>query len=291
MNENNFVSIGDVPESYKKRGIRRPFTDKDMDKLINRIDEKYIIDDDYAKYSVKNGMMFKALLVLLFRTGARVGELVRVPNSKAKKSNNFYGLTFGDIQFSDELITIAITTEKYRGKKKGQKRRAIFLQASDKYMGYFLAWYNKANTGKENDVIFPMDRIRAWRRLKEIAIECGIEPDHFWLHYLRSSCFSHLVAEGINSYALQARAGWSSIQMADKYVADMASQEALKQWTLEQMRKEKHKEESSGKINTTTSKEQNQSTSNNLKINNTVDVSAFRQPTIKIMQKKELPIE
>ena len=215
-----------TPDSFKARGQTKFFKEEDCQDFIDRIEEKYK-DNQYWKE------MLQALIVCLFRTGARISEVIYLPSKATNKALYKYGLFPQNFDLNTrDFVIIQLQTAKKKSKENVGKIRNVWLNVPDPLLDYLLRWKDKH---KEGEALFPMNRITAWKRLTEIATELGYEDGKFWLHYLRASSLSLDIARGATAHEIKSKAGWGSIRFADKYIVedfDLGKQIALKhkQW-------------------------------------------------------------
>lgn len=197
-----------LPKSFAKRGVHKVFTDEDAEKFLNGIAKRH-------KQDKEKMLMLQAVMIVMYRTGARISEIVFLPESE-KHDFYKYGLFYDDFAFTDDYVIIKLKTAKKKTKDNIGMIRYVWLPSADPLIENLLLWRLKKKPG---DPLFPVHRATVWLELKKVAIDLGYEPEHFWLHYLRGSSFSNDGGMGATNIEITAKAGWSSFRYADDYVA------------------------------------------------------------------------
>ena len=144
-----------------------------------------------------SGLRDKAMLELLYATGLRVSELV-----KLKK---------GDINLDEGFLQVV---------GKGNKTRIVPVgsyacQAVKDYLA------TRCEEPRRKEVILsrlgkPMTRINFWMRIKKYAQEADIQKD-ISPHVLRHSFATHLIMHGADLRVVQEMLGHSSVVTTEKY--------------------------------------------------------------------------
>jgi integrase/recombinase XerD len=146
------------------------------------------------------------LIEMLYATGMRVSELVALPRS----------VLIGDAR----MLTI---------KGKGGRERLVPLNASaraalDRYLEIGRGIEEGISTTVATKWLFPstsaqghLTRQRFGQDLKELAIECGLDPDRVSPHVLRHAFASHLLDRGADLRAVQQLLGHADISTTEIY--------------------------------------------------------------------------
>lgn len=136
------------------------------------------------------------LLAVLYLTGARISEVVKVLRKK-----DF------DFETDPDVVVVTVHTEK---RKRGIPIRKVPYRKTDP-----LAFYVERKLSKlegRDGVLFDMHRSTAWRHLKDVS-------PRLWCHLLRHARFTHLVSKkGMDLNQLVVVAGWSDPSPAKTYV-------------------------------------------------------------------------
>jgi len=143
----------------------------------------------------------RALLEVLYATGARVSEAVGLKTSALEPRLGVLRLT-----------------------GKGDKTRIVPLgaRAAEALSLWMERWRRGVGGASARDEVFltrtgrPMDRVTAWRRVKALALRAGIRAT-ISPHTLRHSFASHLVAGGADLRAVQEMLGHASIRTTEVY--------------------------------------------------------------------------
>ena len=146
------------------------------------------------------------LIEMLYATGMRVSELVALPRS----------VLIGDAR----MLTI---------KGKGGRERLVPLNASartalDRYLEIGSGTEEGISTTVATKWLFPstsaqghLTRQRFGQDLKELAIECDLDPDRVSPHVLRHAFASHLLDRGADLRAVQQLLGHADISTTEIY--------------------------------------------------------------------------
>ncbi|MHA1626697.1 MAG: tyrosine-type recombinase/integrase [Candidatus Asgardarchaeia archaeon] len=175
-------------------------------KIMSYDDVKNIIN------SIKN-KRDKALVELLYLTGARISELLSLRRGDIEEDK------VGDVEF---LFVNLITLKR----KKGVEQRVVEIpkfEISNETLEYI---YSKG----EDDLLFessrnkgkPISRIHAWRIIKSISKD-------LYLHLMRHCRLTHLVNKyNYNELELMRFAGWTNTNPAKFYMYQSAKDRAKK---------------------------------------------------------------
>jgi integrase len=135
----------------------------------------------------------RALLSLIFLTGARISETIRMI-----KKDDF------SMDESDTHIVLTIHTKK---RKKGIEIRKVPINRSEKLTMNILSYIE---TLQPEDVLFKFSRQRALKRLKKYN-------KNMWLHLFRHARATD-VAPDLNDQEMVTMFGWSDARPATTYV-------------------------------------------------------------------------
>jgi len=139
----------------------------------------------------------RPLVLVALNTGLRRGELL--------------GLTWGSVNFSAKLLTVAAATA-----KSGHTRRVpLNIEAFE----ILTRWHERQGRSKGDALVFPGDEGKrmaridtAWRSLIKLA-----DLKDFRLHDCRHHFASRLVQAGVDLYTVKELLGHSEIAMTEKY--------------------------------------------------------------------------
>lgn len=157
----------------------------------------------------------RALLELLYATGARISEVV--------------GLSMGDIDFEDSLVRLFGKGSKERIVPYGSSAAAAldeWFSASGRPHMVPLRWKRRGDA----EAVFlnqqggRLSRQGAWLVIKQYGERAGI-TDHLSPHVLRHSCATHLLDHGADLRIVQEMLGHASISTTQVYTR--VSQERL----------------------------------------------------------------
>ena len=155
----------------------------------------------------RNGVRFVALLEILYAAGLRVSELV--------------GLPLAAVTGDREVLLI-------RGKGNKERmvpltpaaRRAIdaYLEIRDQFLaGPGASPWLFASRGKAGH----LSRRRFAQMLKNLAVDCGLDPKSVSPHVLRHAFASHLLANGADLRLVQQMLGHADISTTQSYTHDL----------------------------------------------------------------------
>jgi integrase/recombinase XerD len=177
----------------------------------------------------------RALLEILYATGARVSEAVTLETSALEPKLGVLRLTGKGNKTrivpmgtrAAEALHNWLTNWRRAamanvGAKSGPKAGSKATQASESKLNANDSKATKAKATHVHDFVFvtkggnPLDRVTAWRRVKALALRAGIRTD-ISPHTLRHSFASHLVAGGADLRAVQEMLGHASIRTTEVY--------------------------------------------------------------------------
>ncbi len=189
-------------------GIPKPLTEEQVTALLDAV-----TGVDPAAYRDR------AMLELLYATGARISEVV--------------GLSIGDIVFSESLVRLF---------GKGSKERIVPYggsceRALDQWFGpdgrarlVPDRWRRRGDA----EAVFlnvrggRLSRQSAWTIVRKHGERAGINPEHLSPHVLRHSCATHLLDHGADLRIVQELLGHASVSTTQVYTR--VSQERL--WSV-----------------------------------------------------------
>lgn len=187
------------PKIHKKETVY--LTEEEIGRLLSTIDNDISKGLDIRKYR------FKALVIFLLQTGARLGEALSIKIKDIDRKNK-------------EIRVVG----------KGNKPRMLFLvdetlRCIDDYLAMrkdecefiFVALYNQT-VWKQTDIG------RVFRRYKNLS---GIKK-HFTLHTLRHSEATHLLLRGVPINIVQTMLGHADPQTTMRYYVAPVSNEIIK---------------------------------------------------------------
>ncbi|MGF1609377.1 MAG: site-specific tyrosine recombinase XerD [Kiloniellales bacterium] len=153
------------------------------------------------------GLRLTALLELLYATGLRVSELIRLPRAAAARDPRVLMVTG----------------------KGGKERMVPLSQPARAALSAYLAqrrWFLKPKGGRDQDSpwLFPsrgsgghLTRHRVGQLLKALALEAGLDPAKLSPHVLRHAFASHLLDHGADLRAVQLMLGHADISTTQIY--------------------------------------------------------------------------
>ena len=197
-----FLVVDGVRRDDPTAGLDGPRLGRPLPKTLAREEVAQLIAGSERDKSAE-GARLRCLLELLYATGLRISELVRLPLAAAK---------------SDARVLLV------RGK--GNKERLVPLGAPARaalaeYRGkraHFLA------EGATSPWLFPsrsatghLTRERVGQLLKALAVEAGLDPARISPHVLRHAFASHLVDGGADLRSVQEMLGHADIATTQIY--------------------------------------------------------------------------
>lgn len=161
--------VEDIKVKAIKNTLRREdiLTIEDINKLIESTDSH----------------MYKALIALLFESGARINEILAI--------------TKKDITETDQGMIIRIPQT-----KTGNDRRTVLCIFSAQYIRNHLMYSGLT------DRIFPVVDVSVWEMLKKIGEKSGIEKP-ISAHKFRHAQATDMVLRGYNDSIIRKKLGWS----------------------------------------------------------------------------------
>jgi len=159
---------------------RDPITPEEMDKMMERAGGK---------------PQLMALLAVLYLTGQRISEIL--------------ALRPGDITVKDDRVVFKFLMKKKRSKGALIPRHNVPISLKSPYIVDFLVYLKER---VESEVVFTIDRNKAWRLIKELNPNC-------YLHFFRHTRLSRLAEQGATGPELMTWAGWADLRPASRYLS------------------------------------------------------------------------
>jgi integrase/recombinase XerD len=160
---------------------------------------------DAIPFTTPSDLRDRALLELLYDTGARVSEVV--------------GITLSDLDFDEELILVTGKGSKQRLVPMGATLRAVLAD----YLG--AGGRSEFPNARRNPQLFLNARGGALTRqgvdliIHKRALVAGIEHSRISAHVFRHSCATHMLAHGADIRVVQELLGHASISTTQIYTA------------------------------------------------------------------------
>ena len=176
-----------LPRPKQRRPLPRVLDPHEVETMLERAEERAASD---RPISIRN----LALLELLYGSGLRASELVKLPKVALRRGEPFLILT-----------------------GKGGKERLV--PVSERAHCVVRRWLEVHPGGRW---LFPggkahLSRVRLFQLVREMAADAGIAPDRVSPHVLRHAFATHLLAGGADLRALQALLGHSDIATTQIY--------------------------------------------------------------------------
>lgn len=195
------VAEGDLGAD-PSRLLESPRRGRPLPKVLGQPQVDALLSAARAREGV-DGRRTAVLLELLYATGLRVSELV--------------GLPLADLDRDSGMVLV-------RGKG-GRQRYVPIGDAALAAVGAYLKHRTSfGRNGVASPWLFPsrsksghLTRQRFAQILRELAIECGIDPAHVSPHVLRHAFASHLLANGADLRAVQQMLGHADISTTQIY--------------------------------------------------------------------------
>jgi len=207
-----FLAAEGVISEDPTTGFTGPRRERPLPKLLSVPEVEMLLDRAAERIDGLTGrdrfraLRLKALLEVLYATGMRVSELVKLPRSVLE----------GD----DRLLTI---------KGKGGRERIVPLnsaarEALSRYLDVGHDGEDGLSPMLRTRFLFPsrgaeghLTRQRLAQELKELAAEAGLDPDRVSPHVLRHAFASHLLDRGADLRAVQQLLGHADISTTQIY--------------------------------------------------------------------------
>jgi integrase/recombinase XerD len=195
----NIISENPI-SSYKppKKEMQLPkfLTDDEIHKIINAINEEHF---------PKNYLQFKCLFMMMYHSGMRVSEAVKLPLSAIKYK-------YIDGKVSDIQNYIIITG-------KGNKERMIPIsdETINDIKKYLASRIDQKSKYLFNSRDHHLTRQTAWMWIKKATMLAGIDISKVSPHKLRHSIAVHLIKNGMDVRLLQEILGHEDISTTSIY--------------------------------------------------------------------------
>jgi len=189
---------GDDPAA----GLDAPRRGRSLPKLLSEAEVDRLLETARGRTGAE-GLRLLALVELLYATGLRVSELVRLPLDAVARD--------------PKVLIVRGKGERERLVPLSQPARAAtaeFLVVRDKFLA----------GGRESRWLFPsrgasghLTRHRVGQLLKDLACEAGIDPARVSPHVLRHAFASHLLDHGADLRSVQKMLGHADISTTQIY--------------------------------------------------------------------------
>ncbi len=189
-----------IDPSARLRGGRRGRT---LPKPLSEAEVLTLLDSIPADTAVD--LRDRALLELLYGTGARVSEVV--------------GLTLSDLDFDEELILLMGKGSKQRLVPIGRALKAALQEYLSPGGRSALLATKKSNSVFLNSRSGPLSRQGIDLIVHKRALTVGIERSKISAHVFRHSCATHMLAHGADIRVVQELLGHASIATTQLYTA------------------------------------------------------------------------
>jgi len=197
-----FLVVEGVRRDDPTAGLDGPRLGRPLPKILAQEEVAQLIGAAEQDRSAE-GARLRCLLELLYATGLRISELVRLPLAAAKPDSRV--LMVRGKGGKERLVPLGaparVALADYRGKR-----------------GRFLA------EGETSPWLFPsrsapghLTRRRVGQLLKELAIKAGLDPERLSPHVLRHAFASHLVDHGADLRSVQEMLGHADIATTQIY--------------------------------------------------------------------------
>ena len=184
--------------------IRKEVIDPGIMKRKVRIQEpdalpKAIPSEDIeAIFNAVTSIRNRALLMLLYRTGMRIGELLQVK--------------LEDIVLPEQKILIYVGSKNYEGREvyySSDAEQALkhWLRTRDKTKRYL--FYGRSDK--------PLNYVAAWNVMKKTLERAGLSGKGYSLHHLRHTFATEMINNGMRVEVLQQILGHQDIEMTLRY--------------------------------------------------------------------------
>ena len=186
----HLVELEVIPSEIMKPKIRIQEPDT-LPKAIPKEDIDRILD---AIASVRD----RALIMLLLRTGMRIGELL--------------GVQVDDIVLHDQKILLYVGAKNYEGREvyySSDAEQALkhWLRTRDKTKRYL--FYGRSDK--------PLTYVAAWNVMKKTLERAGLSDKGYSLHHLRHTFATEMINNGMRVEVLQQILGHQNIEITLRY--------------------------------------------------------------------------
>jgi len=187
-------------ENSPATGLRTTRIPKKLPDVLTEDEVNLILETGRkgTKYTRRAGM----LLELMYATGLRVSEAVGLRMEHVIERENIIHVESGKGSKSRIVLMPGTTSERLR--QYIREVRPLILE------GGWSQYVFPSGTGKA------VDRQTAWRNLKKLGEEAGIEKE-LHPHLLRHTCATHLIENGCDLITVQTLLGHSDISTTEIY--------------------------------------------------------------------------
>jgi len=190
--------------AFIKYLIRKGVIDSEIMKHKFRIQEPDALpkaipyEDIESIFNAVTNIRNRALLMLLYRTGMRIGELLEVK--------------LEDIVLPDQKILIYVGSKNYEGREvyySSDAEQALkhWLRTRDKTKRYL--FYGRLDK--------PLSYVAAWKVMKKTLERAGLSDKGYSLHHLRHTFATEMINNGMRVEVLQQILGHQDIEMTLRY--------------------------------------------------------------------------
>jgi integrase/recombinase XerD len=142
-----------------------------------------------------DSLELKVLLILLYRTGARITELLK--------------LKVEDFVVLEDRIRISIPTEKKKSQSPIEQRRTIEISRNFDYINYLIEYLTFLK--EPGTKLFSRSRVNYWYKIKKLKPD--LSP-----HIFRHSRLTLLAEAGASEQELKYFAGWTDTRPSSNYI-------------------------------------------------------------------------
>ncbi len=182
--------------------VDSPRPGRPLPKLLSEAEVEALLEAA-RRWPGNEGARLLALVEMLYATGMRVSELVGLPLSAVARDPRW------------------LTIHGKGGRERIVPLSRIARQATEAYLGVRGSFLKP---GATSTFLFPsrargghLTRQRFAQRLKEIALEAGLDPSRVSPHVLRHAFATHLLAHGADLRSVQAMLGHADISTTQIY--------------------------------------------------------------------------
>ena len=173
-----FFTWAGRPEIVKHLQIKMPKNNLKREDILT-------VEDTNKMIETVRSPMYKALIALLFESGAREGEILSIK--------------VDDIRETDRGMIICIPQT-----KTGEDYRRILCPFSSQYIRNHITFQGLSKGGR----LFPISHTQVWRILREVAEEAGIEKP-ISAHKFRHAQATDMVIRGYQDSIIKKKLGWT----------------------------------------------------------------------------------
>ncbi len=192
-----FLVDDDLREDDPSAALPQPSLQRPLPRVLDTQEVEALFADAEARAASGQPLALRnvAILELLYGSGLRASELIRLPRGALRKGQPF-------------LIVLG----------KGSKERLVPI--STRAEETVARWLD--HVPKESRWLFPggkshISRVRLFQLVREVAGKAGIAPDRISPHVLRHAFATHLLAGGADLRVLQALLGHADIATTQIY--------------------------------------------------------------------------